>query len=94
MDTRMVMELLDIRALGTELRVATTHREAKELLNDKARQWGDAKLDTMELGWAIEDIETAHRAMLRACARIESVFKRQPKPLTPAEQAAEAEVRA
>lgn len=94
MDTRMQMERLDLRALGTEMRVATTIREAKELLNNKACQWGDAKLDTMELGWAIEDIETAHRAMLRACTRIESVFKRQPKPLTPAEQAAEAEVRA
>ena len=90
----MQMERLDLRALGTEMRVATTIREAKELLNDKARQWSDAKLDTMELGWAIEDIETAHRAMLRACARIESVFKRQPKPLTPAEQAAECEGRA
>lgn len=94
MDARMQMERLGLRALGTEMRVATTIREAKELLNDKARQWSDAKLDTMELGWAIEDIETAHRAMLRACARIESVFKRQPKPLTPAEQAAECEGRA
>lgn len=94
MDARMQMERLGLRALGTEMRVATTIREAKELLNDKARQWSDAKLDTMELGWAIEDIETAHRAMLRAGDRIESVFKRQPKPLTPAEQAAEAEVRA
>ena len=94
MDARMQMERLGLRALGTEMRVATTIREAKELLNDKARQWSDAKLDTMELGWAIEDIETAHRAMLRACARIESVFKRQPKPLTPTEQAAECEGRA
>lgn len=88
-DLRTNLERLDIRALATELRVATTLRETKEMLAAVT-----TSLDKLELGWAAEDIDFAHGLLVRACQRIELVFRRQPKPLTKDEQAEQAEVRA
>lgn len=89
MDTRKMMELLDISALASEMRVATLRREAKVVLGEVS-----TSIDKLEMGWVAEDIDFAHSLLERACRRIEGVFKRQPKPLTPAEQAAEVEGRA
>ena len=86
---RANLERLDIRALATELRVATILRETKEVLASVT-----TSLDKLELGWAAEDLDFAQGLLVRACQRIELVFRRQPKPLTPAEQAAECEGRA
>lgn len=89
MDTQAQLRHLDLRALATEMRVRTLIRDLREVLSGLTD-----KLDAMVMAWAVEDAETAQRALSRTLKHMDSVFQRQPKPLTPAEQAAECEGRA
>lgn len=65
-----------------------------KVIADLKRELAEARAEIdYELSQAIGHLHAAERALLSARQTLRAVSDRQPRPLTPAEQAAEAEVR-